>query len=125
MIFKKLCVNEVLYTIEETDELKKMIVKAGQKFPGPMGDVSQPGVGESDKKKVRRRQECIVKDMGTALVICNNVTPVEDNGVRVLQASSPDEIALVKFSESLGYLLHDRDKTYIQIRTPNNTLEKY
>jgi magnesium-transporting ATPase (P-type) len=45
--------------------------------------------------------------------------------VRVLQASSPDEIALVKFSESLGYLLHDRDKTYIQIRTPNNTLEKY
>jgi|JI6StandDraft_1071083.scaffolds.fasta_scaffold74815_4 phospholipid-translocating ATPase len=80
MIFKKLCVNEVLYTIEETDELKKMIVKAGQKFPGPMGDVSQPGVGESDKKKVRRRQECIVKDMGTALVICNNVTPVEDNG---------------------------------------------
>lgn len=45
--------------------------------------------------------------------------------MRVLQASSPDEIALVKFSESLGFLLHDRDKTHIHIRTPNNTLEKY
>jgi hypothetical protein len=57
-----------------------MILKAGQKFPGPLGDVSQIIPGDSDKKKVRRRQECIVKDMGTALVICNNVTPVEDNG---------------------------------------------
>ncbi len=28
-----------------------------------------------------------------------------DEGQRVLQASSPDEIALVKFAEELGFLL--------------------
>lgn len=61
-----------------------------------MGDV-QPEM-EGEKKKQRRRQECILKDMVLALVICNNVTPVEDEGNRVLQASSPDEIALVKFA---------------------------
>lgn len=49
-----------------------------------------------------------MKDMVTALVICNNVTPVDDEGKRVLQASSPDEIALVKFAESVGYILSTR-----------------
>jgi hypothetical protein len=60
-----------------------MILKAGHKFPGPLGDVSQIAPGDSEKKKVRRRQECIIKDMATALVICNNVTPVEDNGGKI------------------------------------------
>lgn len=75
-----------------------MINRACQKFPGPLGDVNQPSSSEVDKKKIKRRQECYVKDTGNALIVCNNVNPVEDNGVRVLQASSPDEIALVKFA---------------------------
>lgn len=40
--------------------------------------------------------------------LCNNVSPVMDSGERNLQASSPDEISLVKFAESLGYLLVER-----------------
>jgi len=51
------------------------------------------------KKKGKRRQECLLRDLSTALILCNNVTPVIDDGVRILQASSPDEIALVKFAE--------------------------
>lgn len=47
---------------------------------------------------MKRRQECLLRDLATALVLCNNVTPVEDEGQRILQASSPDEIALVKFA---------------------------
>ena len=50
------------------------------------------------KKKMKRRQECLLRDLSTALVLCNNVTPVIDDGQRILQASSPDEIALVKFA---------------------------
>jgi len=50
------------------------------------------------------------RDLATALILCNNVTPVTDEGVRVLQASSPDEIALVKFAEELGFILKDRSK---------------
>jgi len=30
------------------------------------------------------------RDLATALILCNNVTPVIDDGMRVLQASSPD-----------------------------------
>jgi phospholipid-translocating ATPase len=44
-----------------------------------------------------------------ALMICHNVTPVfEDDGERVLQGSSPDEITLVKFGEELGFKLKER-----------------
>jgi phospholipid-translocating ATPase len=63
-----------------------------------MGDVQLPAPGEEVEKKLKRRQECLLREMGTALVICNNVTPVDDEGTRVLQASSPDEIALVRFA---------------------------
>jgi phospholipid-translocating ATPase len=48
----------------------------------------------------------MVRDMITALALCHNVTPVypdeHDKTIKELQASSPDEVALVKFAESLG-----------------------
>lgn len=31
-----------------------------------------------------------------------------DEGSRILQASSPDEIALVKFAENLGFIMRER-----------------
>lgn len=40
-----------------------------------------------------------------ALLLCHNVTPVLDNGVRNLQGSSPDELTLVSFAESLGFTI--------------------
>lgn len=42
MVFKKLSVNEVLYTIEDLEELKKGIVRACRKFEGPLGDLHDP-----------------------------------------------------------------------------------
>lgn len=50
----------------------------------------------------------MLRDLSTALVLCNNVTPVTDEGQRILQASSPDEIALVKFAEDLGFFMRHR-----------------
>jgi phospholipid-translocating ATPase len=44
------------------------------------------------------------------LIVCNNVTPVIDEGARILQASSPDEIALVRFAEELGFFMKERGK---------------
>lgn len=41
-------------------------------------------------------------------MICHNVTPVIDNGEEGLQGSSPDEITLVSFGQSLGYKLEER-----------------
>jgi len=41
-------------------------------------------------------------------MVCHNVTPVYDeNNVREFQASSPDEVALVRFIDNLGYKLVD------------------
>ena len=69
---------------------------------------------------MKRRQECLLRDLSTALVLCNNVTPVIDDGQRILQASSPDEIALVKFAEELGFMMRHREKNEIFILNPNN-----
>jgi magnesium-transporting ATPase (P-type) len=35
------------------------------------------------------------------------------------QASSPDEVALVKFAESLGMILEEREENFIQIMDTN------
>jgi len=42
-----------------------------------------------------------------------------------LQASSPDEIALVKFAIDMNTRLMERDRTYIQIRNAIGNIENY
>lgn len=48
------------------------------------------------------------------------VTPVtNDDGTITYQASSPDEVAIVKWTESVGLTLHGRERTRIELRSPN------
>lgn len=55
-----------------------------------------------------------------ALALCHNVTPVEnDDGTVTYQASSPDEVAIVRFTESIGLTLSARDRTSMALRTTN------
>ena len=61
----------------------------------------------------------------TALMVCHNVTPTNDDGDRILQAASPDEIALVKFAEARGYFLEKRTNQEIEVRNPGGFQEKY
>ena len=58
-----------------------------------------------------------IKDTINALILCNNVSPTFNNGERMLQASSPDEVALVNFAEELGYFMEARRTNMIRIRT--------
>ena len=54
------------------------------------------------------------------------VYPDEDNpDVKEFQASSPDEIALVKFAETLDMLLVDREEQYIKLINPTGEVEEY
>ena len=47
------------------------------------------------------------------------VTPVyNDDGTVTYQASSPDEVAIVKWTESVGLRLTFRDRTRIELQTP-------
>jgi phospholipid-translocating ATPase len=85
------------------------------KFEGPMGDLNpatRKNTIEQSKNPMQRKggkrrdQSFIVRDMITCLALCHNVTPTypdpNDPTIREFQASSPDEVALVKFADSLG-----------------------
>lgn len=54
------------------------------------------------------------------------VTPVpNDDGTITYQASSPDEVAIVKWTESVGLTLIARDRTSITLQTPTGSSLKY
>lgn len=44
-----------------------------------------------------------------------------DDGTVTYQASSPDEVAIVKWTESVGLTLVSRDRTKMQLQTPEGT----
>lgn len=83
----------------------------------------------SRKKKFRREQDFVIRDFMTALALCHNVTPIypdqNDPSIREFQASSPDEVALVKFADTMGQKLIDRDQNQITISTAAECEEKY
>ena len=102
MIFKKLAINEQYhYTDENMSDLSKIIKKNCEKAIGPSSDIQsqiESLQGANDKKpkkrKIRRDNEFILRDVITALSLCHNVTPAYEDGIKVLQASSPDEVFL-------------------------------
>ena len=106
-----------MFDLENLDELKSQLeYNCENSGEGPMADLDLNGhqietVGV--KKRSRREQEFIVRDFVTALALCHNVTPTypddNDRSVVEFQASSPDEVALVKFADSMGMKLIERD----------------
>ena len=72
-------------------------------------------------KRIRRARNKIIRDTITAMVLCNNVTPTETG----FQASSPDEIALVKFADTLNMRLFHRTDKEIKIRDSADNVEEF
>lgn len=70
-----------------------------------------------------------MRDLITCLALCHNVTPTypdpNDLTIRDFQASSPDEVALVKFADSLGLKLLERDQQKIVIQNTAGVMEEY
>ena len=70
-----------------------------------------------------------MRDFVTALALCHNVTPTfpdpDDETLVEYQASSPDEVALVKFAECLEMRLRQRDQSQIVIKNAAGDLETY
>ncbi|KAJ1924060.1 putative aminophospholipid-translocase [Tieghemiomyces parasiticus] len=72
----------------------------------------------------RRDISARVGEIVQALALCHNVTPTSDDddgagepgGVVTYQASSPDEIAIVNWTESVGLVLVRRDREAIRLR---------
>lgn len=96
---------------------------------GPEARESEQMKKPRKKAGLRRDQGCVVRDFVTALALCHNVTPTfpdpVDETLVEYQASSPDEIALVKFAESLEMRLRQRDQSQIVIKNAAGDLETY
>uniref|UniRef100_A0A8C3CL45 Phospholipid-transporting ATPase n=1 Tax=Cairina moschata TaxID=8855 RepID=A0A8C3CL45_CAIMO len=129
MVFKRLHLGTVAYGLDSMDEVQSHIFSIyTQQSQDP------PAVkGLTLATKVRKTMSSRVHEAVKAIALCHNVTPVyESNGVtdqaeaerhyedscRVYQASSPDEVALVQWTESVGLTLVGRDQSSMQLRTP-------
>lgn len=132
MIFKKISLESIQYNNETMKDLEKYLKKNCDKFDGPMKDVADKymeakfdEIANKKRRHMRRDKEFIIRDLITALSLCHNVTPIVEDGEKVYQASSPDEIALVKLAEELKMKLISRDQNQIIIETPSNKRETY
>ena len=78
-------------------------------------------LGKKMSKRIRRERNKIIRDTITSMVLCNNVTPTETG----YQASSPDEVALVKFADSLNMKLFYRTDKEIKIKDSADNIEEF
>lgn len=74
------------------------------------------GAAAASTTRTRREIGVRVRDLVLALALCHNVTPTSDTNMdgeveTSYQASSPDEIAIVRWTEQVGLRLAHRDRT--------------
>ena len=116
MQLRKIHVGTVAYAGDAMEEVATYI---RQEFgrSNANGSISFP----HPSTKTRRDIGVRVRDLVVALAVCHNVTPTKDevDGEAVIsyQASSPDEIAIVEFVESVGLRLQHRDRESITIES--------
>lgn len=111
MELKKIHVGTVSYAGEAMDEVAGY-VRAGFASDVPTILVTPAsGVG-----RTRREIGGRVRDVVVALALCHNVTPTGGEGEEVVyQASSPDEVAIVRWTESVGLKLAHRDRNGMRL----------
>lgn len=123
MDMKKIHVGTVSYANEAMDEVTTYVRQGFHIQPTmdpsshttlitPSSTISSnANVGAT---RTRREIGSRVRDVVLALALCHNVTPTVDveDGKEVIsyQASSPDEIAIVQWTESVGLRLSHRDR---------------
>ncbi|TBU21618.1 aminophospholipid-transporting P-type ATPase [Dichomitus squalens] len=120
MEMKKLHMGTVSYGYDSMDEIAHQLAVAfgsGDEHGHGRHPSLQTGVQLATRG--RRDMSSRVHDVVLSLALCHNVTPVyNDDGTVTYQASSPDEVAIVKWTESVGLRLTFRDRTRIELQTP-------
>ncbi|KAI9843023.1 MAG: putative aminophospholipid-translocase [Sclerophora amabilis] len=130
MEMKKIHVGTVSYANEAMEEVSSYTRQAFS-LQGP--DANQPGELvtpssiytapsiSSTAMRTRREIGSRVRDVVLALALCHNVTPMTEgeagNGTTTYQASSPDEIAIVRWTESVGLRLVHRDRKSMALQS--------
>ena len=131
MNLRKIHVGTVSYANEAMDEVRSYVRQVFS--TGPSLDTSQSSslitpslahvsssVGSSSTRS-RREIGSRVRDLVLALALCHNVTPstegVDGKNTTTYQASSPDEVAIVRWTESVGLRLLHRDRYSITLQS--------
>jgi len=133
MVFKQICFESGVFGEDSIEELRNIVEDECKKSIGPLKDVednynfnkNNSNSVDNSKRRFRRNRNNIIRDAITALGLCHNVTPVEEDGVRGYQASSPDEVALVKLAENLKIKLNERSQMRMQVLNATDTPEDY
>ena len=167
MVFKKIAMESDQFTEASFNELSLILEDECKVNNAPMldvanvkGDDSHNNVIHEDERRMtlskrkRRARTKVIRDTITAMVVCNNVTPIIERASKVgkgddnnaansdnnnnntssvssssakitYQASSPDEVALVKFAEKLNMKLTYRTDTEIKFENANGFTEEY
>nr|XP_031859862.1 uncharacterized protein CI109_004710 [Kwoniella shandongensis]KAA5526934.1 hypothetical protein CI109_004710 [Kwoniella shandongensis] len=119
MELKKLHMGTLVFGWDSMDEVAHLLVTAlGEQESNGRRQNSLP----TSNLRGRRDMSSRVRDAVIALATCHNVTPVtNDDGTVTYQASSPDEVAIVQWTESVGLTLVARDRGSMTLRATSGT----
>jgi len=148
MIFKRLHMGTVSYSGDSMDEVADLLKQGFSLLKlHKNANVCTTSTGDFKSKKIVKNLSAV-----KALAICHNVTPTYDEETkhndddwddfnqikkeanhetsfthiqRSYQASSPDEVALVKWTESVGLTLVARDLDVMKLQTPHGDFIDY
>ncbi|KAI6041769.1 hypothetical protein EDC04DRAFT_2665360 [Pisolithus marmoratus] len=123
MEMKKLHMGTMSYGFDSMDEVAHQLATA---FGAEHARQPSIATGAQLATRGRRDMSSRLRDVVLSLALCHNVTPVtNDDGSITYQASSPDEVAIVKWTESVGLTLAFRDRTRMELQTPTGTRLSY
>ncbi|XP_021070180.1 probable phospholipid-transporting ATPase IIB isoform X2 [Mus pahari] len=148
MVFKRLHLGTVSYGTDTMDEIQSHVLNSYlQVHSQPSGHNPSSAPlrrSQSSTPKVKKSVSSRIHEAVKAIALCHNVTPVYEarTGItgetefaeadqdfsdenRTYQASSPDEVALVRWTESVGLTLVSRDLASMQLKTPSGQVLTY
>ena len=145
MIFKKISMSIEQFGEGNFNELKEILEDECSKNDAPLLDIynflkneknnedneneiNDNEISKKKRTKFRRNRNKVIRDTITAMLLCNNVTPIIDDIDKekiTYQASSPDEIALVKFAETLNMKLIYRTDKLLKIKDAAGNIEEF
>lgn len=125
MEMKKIHVGTVSYANEAMDEVASYVRQSFSPQAGESPSLVAPSSAYTapltSATRTRREIGSRVRDVVLALALCHNVTPTTDeedgHTVTTYQASSPDEIAIVRWTEHVGLRLLQRDRESMTLQS--------
>ena len=147
MIFKIIAMETEIFAEDKFEDLKGIVLDECKDYDAPLLDLVKSESSGSEeiesstisisssqstevkkKKRIHRHRSKLIRDTITAMCLCNNVTPVADDNDQnkmTYQASSPDEVALVKFAVTLNMRLVGRTDKEIKLTDAADNTEEF